>query len=51
MFHMFLLKSYKKNNDFDNEPLPIEIEQNTEWEIEKILNNRIYHDQLQYFVR
>ena len=51
VFHMFLLKSYKKNNDFNSEPPPIEIEGNIEWKIEKILNNWIYHDQFQYFVR
>ena len=43
VFHMFLLESYKKNNDFNSEPLPIKIEKNTEWEIKKILNNQIYH--------
>ena len=51
VFHVFLLKSYKKNNDFNSEPPSIEIEKNTEWEIKKILNNWTYHDQFQYFVR
>ena len=39
VFHVFLLKSYKKNNDFNNEPFSIKIEENTEWKIKKILNN------------
>ena len=44
VFHVFLLKSYKENNDFNSEPFSIEIEENTEWKIKKILNNHIYHD-------
>ena len=51
VFHVFLLKPYKKSNDSNSEPPSIEIEKDTEWEIEKILNNQIYHGQLQYFVR
>ena len=35
VFHMFLLKSYKKNNDFNKKPLPIEIKKNTDWKIKK----------------
>ena len=44
VFHVFLLEPYKKNNDSNNESLPIEIEGDTEWKIEKILNNWIYHN-------
>ena len=51
VFHVFLLKSYKKNNDFNSESFPIEIEENTEWKIKKILSNQIYHNQFQYFVQ
>ena len=32
LFHMFLLKSYKKSSDSNNEPPPIKIENNSEWE-------------------
>ena len=51
MFHVFLLEPYKGSNDSNSEPPPIEIEGDTEWEIEEILDSRIYHGQLQYLVR
>jgi hypothetical protein len=53
MFHVSLLKPYHASTipgRIHDPPPPIEIDGEHEYEIEDILNSRIYNHQLQYFV-
>ena len=52
MFHVSLLEPYKKTND-NNVPAPpsILVEREDEYEVKKILDNRIYRGKLQYLVK
>ena len=49
VFHVLLLKSHRKS--FEKQFSSIMIKKKKQWKIKKVLNNRIYYDKFQYFVK
>ena len=53
VFHVSLLKPYKQSQILGCIPLPpppIEIDHDVEYEVEKILDSRLRHRHLEYFI-
>jgi hypothetical protein len=53
IFHIYLLEPYKKSqipSRIPPPPPPIEIDHNVEYEIEEILDSRLQHRLLEYFI-
>jgi hypothetical protein len=53
VFHVSLLEPYKKSqipNEISLPPPPIEIDHNLEYEVEEILDSRLQHRRLEYFI-
>ena len=52
-FHVSLLEPYKKSqipNQIPPPPPPIEINRNVEYEVKEILDSRLQHQCLEYFI-
>lgn len=50
VFHVSLLEPFREGREAA-EPPPIELDGEDQWEIEEVLNSRIHHRKLQYYVR
>ena len=50
VFHVSLLEPFKGGDRGDDEPPPIELDGEDQWEIQEILDSKIYYDKLQYYV-
>ena len=50
VFHVFLLKSYRGERDYE-ESSSIELNEENQEEIEKILNSKMHYDKLKYLVK
>ena len=55
VFHISLLKPYKENNSFlgrhQTPPQPIVVDNEEEWEVEEVLDQRTKRNQVQYLVK
>ena len=50
MFHVFLLKLFKRENRDDDELSSVELDEENQWEVRKVLNSKIHYEKLYYYV-